>query len=121
RRTERSTSDSPRRRTDAGPSVSEPEPLDLGSILGIWAHPDDETFFSGGVMAHAVRMGRRVVCVTATRGESSTLGANDSPDELATRREDELERSLSALGVTEHHWLDYEDGGLSRVPRNEAV
>jgi LmbE family N-acetylglucosaminyl deacetylase len=101
--------------------VSDRGPLDLGSILGVWAHPDDETTFSGGVMANAVRMGRRVVCVTATRGEHSTLGAADSPEELAAQREQELERSLSALGVTEHSWLDYEDGGLARVPRNEAV
>ena len=43
---------------------------DLGSILGIWAHPDDEAWLSSGLMMRAVEAGHRVVCVTATRGES---------------------------------------------------
>ena len=49
--------------------------VDLGTVLSVWAHPDDETYLCGGLMADAVRRGNRVVCVTATRGE---LG---SPDE----------------------------------------
>src|SRR3990170_5660884 len=40
----------------------------LGTILGVWAHPDDETYLCGGLMARAVRAGDRVVCITATRG-----------------------------------------------------
>ena len=28
-------------------------PAPLGSILSIWAHPDDETYLAGGVMAAA--------------------------------------------------------------------
>ena len=47
----------------------------LGTILGVWAHPDDEAYLSAGVMAMATRAGSRVVCVTATRGE---LGSTDS-------------------------------------------
>src|ERR671922_141060 len=39
---------------------------DLGTILGVWAHPDDEAYLSAGLMARAVRNGSRVVCVTAT-------------------------------------------------------
>src|SRR5687767_15747549 len=41
----------------------------LGTVLGIWAHPDDEAYLSGGLMAMARDHGSRVVCVTATRGE----------------------------------------------------
>ena len=37
-----------------------------GTLLGIWAHPDDECYLSAGLMADAVRHGHRVVCVTAT-------------------------------------------------------
>ncbi|MGH8892303.1 MAG: PIG-L deacetylase family protein [Actinomycetes bacterium] len=95
----------------------------LGTILSVWAHPDDETYLCGGLMARAVRAGDRVVCVTATRGE---LG---SPDEarwpsgapLAAVRTKELEAALSVLGVTEHHWLDYPDGGCADVDQDEAV
>ena len=95
----------------------------LGTILGVWAHPDDESYLCGGLMARATRDGARVVCVTATRGE---LG---SPDEerwpsgasLAAARTAEMEAALAVLGVTEHHWLDYPDGGCATVDQDEAV
>ncbi|MGH2787542.1 MAG: PIG-L deacetylase family protein [Actinomycetota bacterium] len=43
---------------------------DLGTILCAFAHPDDETYLAGGLMAEAARAGRRSVCVVATRGEA---------------------------------------------------
>lgn len=94
-----------------------------GTILGVWAHPDDETYLCGGLMARAAAAGDRVVCITATRGE---LG---SPDEqrwpsgppLAAVRTAEMETALAVLGVTEHHWLDYPDGGCADVDEEEAV
>lgn len=95
----------------------------LGTVLAVFAHPDDETYLSGGLMAGAVRAGSRVACVTATRGEQG------SPDEqrwpsgapLAAVRTRELEAALGVLGVTEHHWLDYPDGGCADVDEAEAV
>lgn len=32
---------------------------ELGTILGVWAHPDDEMYLTAGLMAHAVREGNR--------------------------------------------------------------
>ena len=32
----------------------------LGTVLSIWAHPDDETYLAGGVMASCVAAGQRV-------------------------------------------------------------
>jgi LmbE family N-acetylglucosaminyl deacetylase len=94
----------------------------LGTILGVWAHPDDEAYLSGGLMALARDHGSRVVCVTATRGE---LGTPDPvawpPDRLAEARAVELARCLEVLGVTEHHWLGYRDGACAAVPAPEAV
>jgi LmbE family N-acetylglucosaminyl deacetylase len=95
----------------------------LGTVLGVFAHPDDETYLCGGLMALARDAGDRVICVTATRGE---LG---SPDEdrwppgapQAAVRTAELEAALAALGVHEHHWLDYPDGGCHEVDDAEAV
>ncbi|MDT4997130.1 MAG: mycothiol S-conjugate amidase, partial [Pseudonocardiales bacterium] len=96
---------------------------DLGTILSVWAHPDDETYLCGGLMARAVRNGSRVVCVTATRGE---LGSPDearwpSGQPLAAVRTKEMDAALAVLGVTEHHWLDYPDGGCADVDQAEAV
>lgn len=94
----------------------------LGTVLGVWAHPDDEAYLSGGLMALARDAGQRVVCVTATRGE---LGTPDPdawpPDRLAAERTGELARCLAVLGVDEHHWLGYRDGDCPAVDPAEAV
>ncbi len=84
---------------------------ELGAtILGVWAHPDDEAYLSAGVMARAVRSGSRVVCVTATRGEGGSMDEDAwPPDKMGEVRTAELERSLAALGVDEHVWLDLPD------------
>jgi LmbE family N-acetylglucosaminyl deacetylase len=93
-----------------------------GTILGVWAHPDDETYLSAGLMAAAVRDGRRVVCATATRGEAGSQDEGRWPlAELPAIRERELAAALGILGVTEHVWLDYRDGECESVPHDEAV
>jgi LmbE family N-acetylglucosaminyl deacetylase len=96
---------------------------DLGTILSVWAHPDDESYCCAGLMADAVARGHRVVCVTATRGElGSTDEARWTPGpQLAETRTKELAACLGELGVTEHIWLDYPDGGCADVPSDEAV
>jgi LmbE family N-acetylglucosaminyl deacetylase len=94
----------------------------LGTIMGIWAHPDDEAYLSGGLMALARANGQRVVCVTATRGE---LGTPDPeawpPERLAAERTRELAECLAILGVDEHHWLGYRDGGCAAADASIAV
>jgi LmbE family N-acetylglucosaminyl deacetylase len=85
---------------------------ELGTILSIWAHPDDEAYLCGGIMAMATAAASRVVCVTATRGE---LGVTDPvrwpPEQLAAIREAEMAECIRILGVTDHRWLGYPDGG----------
>lgn len=103
--------------TDAHRTVSE-----LGTILGVWAHPDDECYLSAGLMALARDNGARVVCVTATRGERGTDDPeNWPPDRLAPVREKELERSMSILGVAEHRWLGHCDGEVAEVADEVGV
>jgi LmbE family N-acetylglucosaminyl deacetylase len=90
---------------------------ELGTVLGVWAHPDDGTYRAGGVVAAARAAGQRVFVLTATRGE---LGTSDPeswpPHRMAARRERELEMSLDAVGVTEHAILGHPDGGCRAVP-----
>jgi LmbE family N-acetylglucosaminyl deacetylase len=89
----------------------------LGTVLGIWAHPDDEAFLSAGLMAAARDAGNRVVCVTATLGENGTDDPTGwPPRRLAAVREHELRASLAALGITEHHLLGLTDGALAAQP-----
>jgi LmbE family N-acetylglucosaminyl deacetylase len=95
---------------------------ELGTVLGIWAHPDDEAYLSGGLMAMARDLGSRVVCVTATRGELGTTDPQTwTPQRLAAERTGELARCLEILGVSEHRWLGYRDGQCATVPASDAV
>jgi LmbE family N-acetylglucosaminyl deacetylase len=91
-------------------------------ILGIWAHPDDEVFTSGGFMADAVRRGDRVLCLHVTRGEAGLYYRRVWPaSELSSVRCAELATSLARLGVSEQRFLDLPDGGLGLVPRDEVI
>jgi LmbE family N-acetylglucosaminyl deacetylase len=94
----------------------------LGTILGVWAHPDDESYLTAGLMATAVREGRRVVCVTATRGEAGSQDEQRWPSAtIAEVRTKELAAALAILGVTEHHWLGYIDGHCHEVDEAEGT
>jgi LmbE family N-acetylglucosaminyl deacetylase len=94
----------------------------LGAMLGVWAHPDDETYLTAGLMAAGVRAGSRVACVTATRGEEGSWDEERWPtSEMGKVREDEMMRSLDVLGVTEHEWLDYYDGTCASVDPEEGA
>jgi LmbE family N-acetylglucosaminyl deacetylase len=85
------------------------------TLLGVWAHPDDEAYLSAGLMAEHRERGDRVVVVTATLGEHGTDDPGRWPPErLAQHRHDELRRSLAAVGVHELRVLGFEDGGCHR-------
>ena len=85
-----------------------------GTILSIWAHPDDETYLAAGIMATAVDNGDRVVCVSATAGEHGTADPIVwPPARLGQVRRWEANAAMAVLGVTEHRFLGYEDGTLA--------
>jgi LmbE family N-acetylglucosaminyl deacetylase len=95
---------------------------ELGTVLGVWAHPDDETYLSAGLMADAVRRGSRVYCVTATRGEGGSMDEERwPPSAMAEVREKELLKSFEVLGVSEHEFLDLPDIDMdSPLPESGA-
>lgn len=94
----------------------------LGTILGVWAHPDDETFSCGGILAAAVANGQHIACVTATKGE---MGIQDAkrwpPEQLGKIRAAEMLAALKEIGCGYHHWLDYADGGCKDADRERAI
>ena len=95
---------------------------DMTTTLGIWAHPDDEVFVAGGLLADAARRGERVVCIHLTGGEAGlSYGRPSSPEMLADVRRDELKASLERLGVEEQRFLGYSDGRLPETPRDEVI
>lgn len=74
-------------------------------------HPDDEVFGSGGLFRRMTQQGKRVVTITLTRGGAGRTLDLCSREELCDRREQELHRSLAALGVPDGdiHVFDYPD------------
>lgn len=89
---------------------------ELGTVLGVWAHPDDECYLMASTALAASAAGSHVACVTATDGAS---GATSDPvrwpqEDLASIRRRELAASLEILGIADHTWLDLPDGGLAR-------
>jgi LmbE family N-acetylglucosaminyl deacetylase len=88
---------------------------DLGTVLGVWAHPDDEAYLSAALMATARDSGQRVVVATATPGEAA-----DPAGDGVLRRQD-LGASLDAVDVSEHHWLGFVDGQCPDVPADAGA
>lgn len=97
----------------------------LGTTVSLWAHPDDETYLAGGLMAALTSSGVRVLCVTATRGDGGNgldvSGTAEQRAALGRLRSTELMAALAELGVSEHRWLDYPDGGLPAVDPEVAI
>ena len=72
---------------------------ELGTVVALWAHPDDETYLSGGLMGELVAAGQRAVCITATRGEAADPGCRSGRAFRAGDvRTEELEAALAILG-----------------------
>jgi LmbE family N-acetylglucosaminyl deacetylase len=92
----------------------------VATLLVALAHPDDETFGSGGVMARAVEEGHRVVIVCATRGEAGEIADPSlaTPETLGAVREAELRAAARALGVADVRFLGHRDSGMAGTPEN---
>ncbi len=92
-------------------------------LLGVFAHPDDESFCVGGTLAKYTAAGAEAMIVSATRGQAGQI--RDA--RIATRktlgavREQELRRACQALGVQHVQCLDYMDGALQDVDRPVLV
>lgn len=91
----------------------------IDGILAVVAHPDDESFGLGGVLAELVAGGARTSLVCFTRGESSTLGGD--PADLSAVRSRELHAAGAALRLSRVELHGYPDGRLTAVPLAELT
>jgi LmbE family N-acetylglucosaminyl deacetylase len=95
------------------------QPLPAYARVGVvCAHPDDESFGLGAVIATLVDRGAQVALVSLTQGEASTLGA---AADLATRRGAELRAAAVALGIDRVTVGTHPDSHLADVPRERLV
>jgi LmbE family N-acetylglucosaminyl deacetylase len=88
-------------------------------VLVVCAHPDDESFGLGAIIAAYVDSGTDVDVVCFTPGEASTLGA--VKEDLARMRVQEMQCATAALGVNNVTLFDYPDGHLADVALTRLV
>ena len=89
------------------------------SVLVVCAHPDDESFGLGAVLAAFADQGARTAVLCFTRGEASTLHATEG--DLATVRSREFVQAAAALGVSRSELLDYPDSYLADQSTSELT
>jgi len=93
-------------------------------LLGILAHPDDESLGFGGTFAKCAAQGIETYVVTATRGERGRFGPRGErgdPVEVGRVREAELRAAAAILGIREVSILGYPDGAVDDVPVGTAL
>jgi LmbE family N-acetylglucosaminyl deacetylase len=86
-------------------------------ILGVFAHPDDESFCAGGTLAKYAAAGAEIMVVSATRGDAGQVRDARAATRrtLGQVRERELRLACDRLGVQHAVCLDYGDGTLKDV------
>src|SRR5712692_9551684 len=93
-------------------------------ILGVFAHPDDETSCAGGTFSRYARAGVEVYVATATRGEQGTLGTHGqvvTRTDLPRLRAMELCTVLQLYGARPPIFLGYRDQEVSHANADELI
>lgn len=91
-------------------------------LLGIFAHPDDESFGCGGTLARYAAQGVDVHIIIATDGIAGSVD-NDNRlqghEDLAAVRFQELTAAAAALGATGLWRLPHRDSGMQGTAENQ--
>lgn len=92
-------------------------------VLGVFAHPDDETLCAGGTLAKYASAGAdvRVVCLTKGGAGQIRDASVATRATLTAARVQELHAAGKQLGLTEIRVLDHPDGELAHVDRQVLV
>jgi LmbE family N-acetylglucosaminyl deacetylase/SAM-dependent methyltransferase len=88
-------------------------------LLIVVAHPDDESFGCGSVLAYAAANGYDTAVVCATLGEAGE--SRIATDDLAALRESELRAASAILGVGQIRLLGHTDSGMTGDPPPGAL
>jgi N-acetylglucosamine malate deacetylase 2 len=93
----------------------------MRSILFIFAHPDDESFYAGGTIAKCSHTGARIALICATRGQRGSTADLCTIEDLPNVREAELRGAARHLDVADSdvHVLDFQDQQVATTPQHE--
>ena len=85
-------------------------------VLGLFPHPDDESYAAAGTLALCARAGAEVIVAFATRGEggAAIYPAAVGDAALADVRARELAASCRAIGAAPPRFLDAPDGAVNQ-------
>jgi LmbE family N-acetylglucosaminyl deacetylase len=94
------------------------------TLLVVHAHPDDEVFSTGGLLAKHAAAGDRTVVVYCTNGEAGEiLDESLDPEEARPRlgeiRRREVQEACDLLGVSDIRFLGYRDSGMRDTEENK--
>lgn len=91
------------------------------TLLTVLAHPDDETFGTGGTLAFYAQCGVSIHLICATRGEVGDVpvGMMVGYESVGDLRESELRCAAEQLGLAGVHFLGYRDSGMPGSPDNQ--
>ena len=89
----------------------------------VFAHPDDETFATGGLIAKYTAQGVRVDLFCATTGDAGRASGVPvaSREELGELRRNELLSASRFLGITDVELRAYRDGSLSAADADQLI
>lgn len=92
-------------------------------VLGVYAHPDDESFCAGGTLAKYAVLGAETMIVSFTQGEAGQIHDNHVATRrtLGQARAAELFDACRLLGVQHVRCFDYGDGRLKDVPFDQLI
>jgi len=93
------------------------------TLLVVVAHPDDESFGCGALIAAHAHAGVRVIVCCASRGErgEDASGRHATRTALGAARERELREAAAVLGVAEVELLGLADSGWDGEPQPDAI
>ena len=93
---------------------------DIGNLLVLAPHPDDESLGCGGLINLLTKLNKKVGIIFLTSGSAShPNSATHPPSKLSKIRELEALKACNILGVaeTDRHFLYHEDGKLKDLTR----
>jgi N-acetyl-1-D-myo-inositol-2-amino-2-deoxy-alpha-D-glucopyranoside deacetylase len=94
-----------------------------GHVAVVVAHPDDESFGCGSLIASAAAAGATVTVICATRGERGERVPDPDTDAipLGELRERELRAAAAVLGARAIELLDHADSGFDGPLSDDAL